>query len=750
MSTRRGVVKTVKRGLRLTSRDEKLGTFIGVFTPSILTILGVILFLRTGWVVGNVGLLGALQIVIIANLVTLVTALSVSAIATNMKVGTGGAYFMISRSLGIEVGTAIGIPLFLAMAFSVTLYAFGLAESIEVVWEGAPQRPIAALTILVVAILAARGAGAALRLQLPIMVGVALSLVALVYGVVTNPTESVSLTDTVANPEAFWSVFAVFFPAVTGILAGVSLSGDLKKPQKSIPVGSIAAVLAGFVVYLSVPVLLALAATPDELAKNSLIWFDLAGPLGFVILWGLWGAIFSSAVGSVLGAPRTLDAMVDDRVIPRVFGRRIWLIQGPGVPLVITFGLALAGVALGNMNSVAPILTMFFLAAYGTINLVAGVERLSGDPSYRPRLRVPWWLSIAAAIACFWVMFLINPIALAVALVVEFGIYVVIRRRALNAPWGDLRRGALMSLIRRTVVQLRQLPQDPRNWRPNILLFSGDVSRREDLVRIASWLVHDRGILTVAKLTVGDVGELASTLDTELEGLEADLGSMGVVAFAEVDIVPTYEKGAVTVAQSNGIAGIESNTVMIGWSDKVDRQPMLLRIVSDLALLGKSAVICIPRERAWKRKRTIHVWWGGLQENGDLLVLFAHLLSLTPDWRGADIVINSIASNDMTLIRNERLLRRLISTSRIDARAEMIVMPPGSKVHNIIRQRSADADIVLLGLRGTSPGDEAKYAERITKMAEGLPTVLFVRNAGAFRGQLLGDTEELEGIEPGS
>jgi amino acid transporter len=741
---RRGFVKTVKSGLRLTSQDEKLGTFIGVFTPSILTILGVIMYLRAGWVVGNVGLLGALQIVVIANVVTLVTALSVSAIASNMKVGTGGAYFMISRSLGIEVGTAIGIPLFLAMAFSVTLYAFGLAESVVVVWEDAPQRPIAALTILVVAVLAARGAGVALKLQLPIMLGVVLSLAALVYGVATNTTGSLPLRDTVANPEEFWTVFAVFFPAVTGILAGISLSGDLKKPHRSIPIGSIAAVLTGFVVYLSVPVLLAFAATPDELAKNSLIWFELAGPFSFLILWGLWGAIFSSAVGSVLSAPRTLGAMVDDRVIPRVFGKRIRLVRGPGMPLVITFGLALAGVSLGDMDTVAPILTMFFLAAYGTINLVAGVESLIGDPSFRPRLKVPWWLSIGAAVACFWVMFLINPLALAVALLFEFGIYTVIRRRALNARWGDLRRGALMSLIRRTVVQLRHLPEDPRNWRPNILLFSGDVSKREGLVRIASWLVHDRGILTVAKLTVGSVSDLAVTVDEELDKLESDLRSIGVVAFAEVDIVPTYEKGAVTVAQSNGIGGIESNTVMIGWSDKVDRQEMQLRIVSDLALLGKSAVICLPRETEWKRKRTIHVWWGGLQENGDLLVLFAHLLSLTPDWRGADIVVNSVASNEMTLIRNGNLLRRLITTSRINARAEMIVMPPGAKVQDIIRERSTDADIVLLGLRGTNHGEEAKYAERMTNMAEGLPTVLFIRNAGEFRGQLLGETEETE------
>jgi amino acid transporter len=749
VANRSGAWTSIRTSLGLDTRDEKLGTFLGVFTPSVLTILGVILYLRMGWVVGNVGLVGALWIVVVANLVTLVTALSVSAIATNMKIGTGGAYYMISRSLGIEVGTAIGIPLFAAMAFSITLYAFGLAESARFVWPDAPQRPIAALTVLVVAVLAARGAGVALRLQLPIMLGVGLSLVALVYGVATSDPSTGSLTETVSDPEPFWAVFAVFFPAVTGILAGISLSGDLKRPHRSIPLGKITAVLTGFAVYLLAPVLLAVSSTPDELANNSLIWFDLAGPLSILVLWGLWGAIFSSAVGSVLGAPRTLEAMVDDRVLPRGLGRRFASVRGPGVPLLVTFALALGAVALGDMDAVAPVLTMFFLASYGTINLVAGIEQLSGDPSFRPRLRVPWWLSIAGAFACFWIMFLINPIALAAALIVEFGVYLLIKRRALPAPWGDLRRGALMSLIRRTVVQLRQLPPDPRNWRPNILLFAGDVARRAQLVRIASSLVSDRGILTVSKLLVGTVDELSGSVASERQKLADDLEALGVLAFPEVDIVPAYADGAVTVAQSNGIAGIHSNTVMIGWTDKPERRTMILRVVSNLAQLGMSAIICVPHEREWRRRqRVIHVWWGGLQQNGDLLILFAHLLSLNPEWRGSEIVINSIATNDMTMERNKGLMRKLIGASRIDATAEVILKPHGVKVQDIIRERSAHADIVLLGLAGTESGEESKYAARISEMAEGLPTVLFVRSAGEFRGQLLGDVEDIEQSTP--
>ncbi len=741
-----GIWETIRRGLGGATKQQKLGAFIGVFTPSILTILGVILYLRTGWVVGSVGLPQALLIVVIANAVTFVSALSIAAIATNMKVGAGGGYFIISRSLGIEVGAAIGIPLYLAMTLSVTLYAFGLAESMRVVWDDVPQRPVAALTVLAVALLAAKGAGVALKLQLPIMAGIVLSLVALLAGAFGSSTDTDSLMGAVEGGADFWEVFAVFFPAVTGIMAGVSLSGDLKRPSRAIPRGTIAAVLTGFVVYMIVPVVLAASATPEELVSNNLIWFDIAGSWSFLVLWGLWGAIFASAVGSILAAPRTLEAMVDDRVLPSPLGVRLARIDGPGVPLLVSTALALVAVALGDLDAIAPLLTMFFLTTYGTVNLVAGIEQLSGDPSYRPTFRVPWWISLAAAVACFYVMFLINPIALVVALVFEFGVYVFMRRRAMTAPWGDLRRGVLMSLVRSTVIRLAKLPADPRNWRPNILLFAGDLDRNPDLARFAGWLVQDRGILTVAKLVRGPIREVSSERAAQVAALEAQLDDLKVIGFAEVDIVDDFVNGAVSIAQSNGIAGIDSNTVMFGWADGEERQAEILTIVERLSYLGKSAVICRPVPRGWNDgPRQIHVWWGGLKQNGDMLVLFAHLLSLNPTWRNANIVINSIATSEMTYEVNKELLAQLTSAARIDATINVILKPDDATVADVIFEGSRNADVVLLGLRGTEPGEEVAYTRRMASLIEGLPTTLFVRNAGEFQGQLLGATMEGRG-----
>lgn len=717
------------------SQARKLGSFLGVFTPSILTILGVVLFLRAGWVVGQLGLLSALAVVVLAHVITISTALSVSAIATNMRVGTGGAYFMISRSLGLELGGAIGIPLFLAQTFSLTLYSFGFAESLRLFWPDVPIRLVAAITVVVVSLASVRSAETALKLQLPIMAAIALALASLFVGAGLKSAESLPLTG--GSGGNFWLVFAVFFPAVTGLMAGVSLSGDLEDPKKSIPRGTLTAVMVGFVVYLTVPIALAAAAAPQQLVDNTLIWFDVA-IVPWLVIPGLLGAILSSAVGSILGAPRTLEALVDDGVVPRlperVFGRlrRDYLLH------FFATAVALAAVGLGELNAVAPVLTMFFLTTYGVINLVAGLELLSGSPFYRPAIKVPWLVSLTGAVGCVWVMGLINQTAAVVAVVVEILLYLGLRRKAIRASWGDLRYGALMSLARAVLLRIRNLPVAPRNWRPNILVFAGDVARRTDLVRFAGWLNQGRGILTVSKVLVGEREALADSLAREQEQLQGQLAAEDIVAFTEVEIVPAFEEGVIAIAQANGIAGLTSNTLMFGWSSKRERLASSLRIMRQVSLIGKSTVICRVRPRSWRAEtRRIDVWWGGLQNNGDMMLLFAYLVSVNPEWSGAEICVRSMATSEMMQYHIEQNLDRMLEENRIRARTVITPWDPSGNVQELIQEQSRDADLVFLGLREPEPGTELEYADRLTTLVGDLPTVVLVRSAGIFAGQLL-------------
>ena len=724
-----------------------LGTFLGVYTPTILTILGVIMYLRFGWVTGHLGLTQTIFVVIIANAITLVTTLSFSSMATNMRVGGGGAYFIISRSLGLGIGAAIGIPLFLSQAVSVTLYSYGLAESFEIVWPGIPLIPACVAVILIVSGLSVYSANLALRAQIPLLVVVGISIAALAVGALTKAPEIAAPTYGPVSEVGFWVGFAVFFPAVTGVMAGLSLSGDLKNPGKSIPLGAIAAAVTGFVIYLAIPVLLNRAADPVELQSNSLIWLKIA-PLGaFVVLPGLWGAILSSAVGSVLGAPRTLQALTRDQISNQRLRSLISSEVGLRSMLVLSGVIALIAVFLGDLNAVAQVVTMFFLTVYGTINIVAGLETLSGDPSWRPKFRIPWMVNIGCGLACVWVMFLISPLVGVVAMSVEILLWLVFSRREQRATWGDSRRGLYEAVLRWVLLRLSRRAMSARNWRPHVLVFVDDPRRKLDLIKFSSWFSQNRGVVTVCELVVGDL--LAENFDTDsrLESTVAFLRDEELAVFAEVDVVDNIVHGIVDVSQANGIAGFASNTIVLGWPKDPEMLADFLITARRLEKIQKSVVIgrinpthIFPVKKA---TRNIHIWWRGLKQNGDLMLLLAYLLTRNPEWRGAEITILSAASNELALQQTRQYLKAMLADIRIAAECDVFLKPADVSINSIIRQRSQSADVVFLGLAIPEHGKEMEYVQRLESLTSDLQVVFFVKNSCLFVGKLL-EAEELE------
>jgi amino acid transporter len=724
-----------------------LGAFLGVYTPTILTILGVIMYLRFGWVVGHLGLVKTLLIVVIANAITVVTTLSFSSMATNMRVGVGGAYFIISRSLGLGIGAAIGIPLFLSQAVSVTLYAYGLAESFRIVWPDIPLLPACIVVISLVVILSLYGAKSALKTQVPLLVLVGLSLAALAVGaIMTLRTGQISITEPVSE-LGFWTGFAVFFPAVTGVMAGLSLSGDLKDPGRAIPIGALAATATGFLVYLIVPVLLFFSADAEQLRTDSLIWLKIA-PLGaFLILPGLWGAILSSAVGSVLGAPRTLQAVTKDQLAVqklRAFVSSEWGIR---VALALTAAIALGAVFLGDLNAVAQVVTMFFLTVYGTINIVAGLETLSGDPSWRPKFRVPWVVNIACGLACVWVMFLISPPAGAIAIGIEILLWLFFSRREHRATWGDARRGLYEAVLRWVLIRLSRRTVSARNWRPHVLVFVDDPRRKLDLIRFASWFSQNRGVVTVCELVIGDLLTEEVNAEERLNSAVKLMNAEDLTVFSEVDVVDNVIDGIVDVSQANGIAGFSSNTIVLGWPKDPNMLADFLVTVRRLERIRKSVVIgkINPQHIFPERKaaREIHVWWGGLKQNGDLMLLLAYLLTRNPEWRGAELKILCAASNEFARENTSRYLNTMLSDIRIEADCDVFLKPPDINISELIQTRSADAEAVFLGLAVPDSGKELEYVSRLESLVGDLPVVFFVKNSCLFVGKLL-DSDELE------
>jgi potassium/chloride transporter 4/5/6 len=711
-----------------------LGTFLGVVTPTMLTILGVILYLRTGWVVANAGLVGALLIVLLAHAITITTAFSLSALATSMRVGGGGAYWLISRSMGLELGGALGIPLYLSQALSLTLYSFGLAETVRIIWPDAPVQLLAALIVIGVVMIAVKSTVMALKMQLPIMVLIGVSLVALVSGTHFGGSQ----VEMFGGPESagFWDVFAVFFPAVTGILAGLGLSGDLKDAERSIPRGVMISVFVGLMVYLLVPVVLANAASPQELMNNPMVWTQIAPtPL---VLGGLWGAILSSAIGSILAAPRTLQALADDGLVPSYLGKVDEKKGEPMVALYVSGVVALCGVAMGDLNAVASVVTMFFLTTYGMLNLAAGLESLVADPAFRPSIKVPWWISLLGCAGCFVAMFSIHPGACILAIVVEGIIWWVLSRRAMRTTWGDLRSGLWFTMARFAMLKLNQSKNDPRNWRPHILVFVADLNRNLGMVRMANHFSQERGIVTVCTLLLGDIEEHKQAEEIA-ERNRLLLDANGIVAFAETAAVTELESGMITVAQANGMAGLSSNMVMFGWpGEDADRLGRLLGLVRRMTGLQKSSMIVRPvKGSRTKGNGEIVVWWKGKQNNGDMMLLLGHLLNLAPGWHQNQLVLKSVVDSEEAGELVHRAFESMFPDLRMDVRLEVILRPDNQTHREVIRDASKNADLVFLGMAVPEPGEEAIYASVLMDLLDGLPSTILVRNASRFHGQLV-------------
>ena len=724
---------------------EKFGTFLGVYTPSVLTILGLVMYLRFGWVLGNVGLGFTVLIVVLASSITFITALSASAIATNMHVGVGGEYYMISRSLGLELGGAIGIPLYLCRTLSITFYSFGLAEAIGMFVPGEPSAKLIqliAVTIIVgITILSGKSAGLVLKLQIPIMIAVGISILALLIGALTGSSQTPEMTITLRTaPKGFWYVFAVFFPAVTGFTAGIGMSGDLKDPRKSIPKGTLLAVGTGLLIYLFIPLILAFTSkiSPEGLASAGVeTWSKIAFLGALLVVPGIFGAILSSAFGSVLGGPRVLQSLAQDRLAPSFLAK----LSKTGQPTISTWisgAIALVAVALGDLNTVAEFVTILFLTLYVMINFSAAIENLTGDASFRPKIKVPWFVSLLGSFGAIAVMFLISPIACILAIAFEIILFLVLRKRSMRKEWGDVRAGFWGTLARFALLKLKKHANDPRNWRPNILVFAGDVKKRLPLVQLANFLNQRRGILTVCNMIIGNLKRNEIDIKKETEKMDETLDQAGILAFNEVNVVSHFESGTINITQANGIAGLNSNTIMFGWSDKKKRMISMLKTIRTISGLQKSSLLVRINESPETSGRDrIDIWWRGKHSNGDLMLLLAHLLSLNDEWKNAKIIIHTIILREDDHEFMLKNVQEMIDEVRIKAEPKIIIKSQDKSVTEIIHEHSRNANLVFMGLKLPLEGEEKNYVARLEELSDGLKTTVFVRNAEEFAGEMI-------------
>lgn len=690
----------------------QLGTFAGVFTPSVLTILGIILFLRMGFVVGAAGLARALIIIAAANLISVLTSFSLAAIATNLKVKGGGDYYLISRTLGVEFGGALGLVLFLAQSVSIAFYCIGFGEAVAALLTPSaayiPQM-IAACAVGFLFIFAWLGADWAARFQYVVMLILVLALASFYTGGLSHWKVELLVHNWNAPPNQFnfWILFALFFPAVTGFTQGVSMSGDLRDPGQSLPRGTFLAVGVSILVYVSVALVFA-GALPNDLMISDYGAMQRVARWRIFIDAGVIAATLSSAMASFLGAPRILQSLAKDHVFTFLtpFAKGAGPIQNPRRGVLLSAAIALATIALGQLDMIARVVSMFFLISYGLLNYATYYEASSASPSFRPRFR--WYhhrISLIGFFACTGVMLAIDLRTGLVAIAILFGIFQYLKRTSGPSRWADSQRSYHLHRVRSNLLAAAANAEHPRDWRPYLLAFSDDSQRRGQLLRFAECLEGGSGMTSAVRFLKGEGLRMVKLRAEAQEELRRDLASHGSKAFPLVITASDLKSGLEITLQAYGIGPVHANIILLNWleasgplrSIKASQYGGNLRFTFRQ---GCNIVVLNAQKGEWRRlleippkQRRIDVWWWD-NKTSRLMLMLAHLLTHGGGWEGAAIRVLA-ANYETESEENLKALGEMLEEARIDAQCEIVANADAKRM----AAASWESALVFLPLR---------------------------------------------------
>ncbi|MDR2918990.1 MAG: amino acid permease [Tannerella sp.] len=733
---------------KFTTHQKSLGTS-AVFFTSISTVLGAVLFLRFGMAVGNVGLLGTLLIVIMGHMITIPTALAISEIATNRQVEGGGEYYIISRSFGLKIGSTIGVALFFSQAISIAFYIIAFTEAFTPFfnwWSDyfgyeLPRQAISIPSLVFLgAVVIIRGVGTGMKMLYAVCFLLFASLFFFFIGkpIAADGEMTSYFTQNFGffNHDKLFVIFAICFPAFTGMTAGVGLSGDLKSPGKSIPIGTIGGTVVGLLVYILVIWKLSVSASQADLVSDQLIMSRIALFGNIIIPMGLAAATFSSALGSILVAPRTLQAIARDESFPmkrfnQFFAKGKGEKAEPVNASLVSFVIALIFVSTGSIDMVAEVISMFFLISYGTLCLISFLNHFGSSPSYRPRFKSKWYISLAGFILSVWVMFMINPVYTLVAYTVIVILYLIIEHSNKNQKGlVDIISGALFQINRRIRVfmQKQQSAVEEKEWRPSVICISPNSFERDKVLDLMKWIGYQHGFGTYFhfiegyynKQTHAEAQEIQAKLITRQKDNESSL-------YIDTMISPSYTSAIAQVIQTPSISGMDNNMILFEYAKSNPKE--LERILDNIELVKAGNFdVCIYAGSNYplRTRNGIHVWTGEAEdENISLMILLGYIILSHPDWSKSAIRIFVTTTNEQTDLLKKKL-EELIEAGRMPitmANVEIVIIREGESLKDIVTLQSREAGLTIIGFHDK---DIRHKSEKFFTSFDGIGDVLFV------------------------
>ena len=736
-------------------KSTKFGTFAGVYTPSVLTILGVIMYMRLGWVVGQAGLYAAITIILVSHIISITTGLSISSIATDKKIKTGGIYYILSRSLGLPMGGSIGITLFVGTALSIALYIVGFSESflgIQAISDflGLQAditgiRIVGSAILIFLVIIAFISTSLAIKSQFIVLGAIGLSILSIVAGFFFGGDTSIqtNFTGLADGHVDMITIFAIFFPAVTGFTAGVAMSGDLKDPKTSIPKGTLFSILTGLIVYIALAVGFAYYVDRDTLI-NDVTFISKIAFWSWPVIAGIWGATLSSALGGILGAPRIMQAIAKDKIMPKILGKGFGETNEPRNALIFTFVLAELGVLMGELDSIAEVVSMFYIAAYGFINLAFALESWA-NTDFRPSFKISRWIGIIGFIASFGVMLQLDPVAMLAAFVIMWLIYFILKRRELKSDFGDVWGSVWSSIVRTSLNKLSNKQLDEQNWSPNVLLFSGGTKNRPHLIEFGKQLVGKYGFLSNFDLVVSKEGD-SFHIPRQEQNIKDEDSNLNQGFFTRKQACSNVYSGIEQVAANYGFAGVEPNTVFLGWARNSENPKHYIQMIRNIQQLNLNIVMMdYDNERGFGKYQQIDVWWRGGGQNGNFSLQLVKFILQSEEWSNAHIrllIVNPLNERHQNIYRQAE---SILSNLRIEAEIKVINNQIDKRsFYDIVQIESVNSDLIFMGTEKVSEDRVEAFVKRINELCLNIGTVVLSKASSNFREMNVGLEEKSE------
>jgi len=626
----------------------KFGWIEGVFMRCLLNIWGVMLFLRLTWVMGQAGLIQGLLIITLCNVVTMITSLSMSAVATNGQIASGGVYYMISRALGPEFGGAIGIMFTVANSISVATYTIGFVDNLfDLIYDVSDfagivgsdtdrvndLRIIGTPVIILILGLAIVGMDWVTRVQKLLLVLLIFAQIDMLVGTFFKGESAYSEDDVRhaygftgwsmdtfnanvnsdykedpnGKQESFMSVFGVFFTAVTGIVAGANLSGDLKDPGSAIPKGTIYAIIFTYITYgffgimVTFTFLRGASGNVEEINNSSLglsvgdcspeanalrVQYNLTytectfgaaydqkvmtyiSGTGYLVYLGCYGATLSSAIASLVGAPRVLQAVGKDKIYPKMefFAKGHGANNDPFRGYILVFVIAFGCLMVGELNTIGSLASNFFLAAYALMNFSVFHSSMTKSPGWRPSFKFyNKWLSLLGAIACVALMFLmdwriaIGTVAIT-AILYSFMLYL-----KPEVSWGSSAEALVFVNALNNSYSLNEQQEHVKTYRPKVLLLSGNPAHRLPLVDFGNLLTKKMSLLICAHIL--DENQ-AADMNTMKLNVGSWLKDHGIKSFYSVSCNKSMSEGVRNAVSLTGLGKLSPNMILMGYSNE--------------------------------------------------------------------------------------------------------------------------------------------------------------------------------------